>query len=102
MLIVRSGGMETGYFFGLSGNNKVRLFKKDHETVLLAESDYPWKIGTEYLLSVDAVGGQLSCSINNGEVLSFTDKKPLISGMAGLAKLDGGRTRFLSLSCREM
>ncbi|RKX80822.1 MAG: ADP-ribosylglycohydrolase family protein [Spirochaetes bacterium] len=102
LLIVRSGGMETGYFFGLSGNNKVRLFKKDHETVLLAESDYPWKIGTEYLLSVDAVGGQLSCSINNGEVLSFTDKKPLISGMAGLAKLDGGRTRFLSLSCREM
>ncbi len=102
LIMIRSGGMETGYFFGLSGENMVKLYKKDHDLKLLAEIEYPWEMGKEYCLSAEVRGGVMLCSINDVEVLSYTDETPLISGMAGLAKLDGGRTRFLSLNCREL
>lgn len=102
LLMVRSGGTESGYFFGLSGQNKIKLFKKDHEIELLGEADFNWDCGKEYTMTMDAVGNRIRCSINSVELFDFTDKNPLHSGMAGLAKMDGGRTRFLSLSCKEM
>ena len=102
LLMTHSGGMETGYFFGFSGENRIALMKKEHETELLAELNFPWDIGMEYTLSTEITGGLIRCFVNNREVLSYTDNNPLPSGMAGLAKLDGGRTRFLTLSCMEL
>jgi len=102
MMMVRSGGAESGYFFGLSGENRVELYKKDHVLTLLDGAEFPWESGQEYTLAVEAAGGRLRCSVNGKEVLDFTDPAPLESGMAGAAKLEGGRTRFLSLSCREL
>ena len=102
LLMIRSGGAETGYYFGLSGENRVKLYKRNHDIVELAEADFPWEIGTEYTLALEAIGGELRCFINDREVLVYTDKNPLVSGMAGAAKLEAGRTRFLTLSCREL
>ncbi len=102
MLMVRSGGAETGYFFGLSEKNKVQLFKKDHEIELLGEADFPWIYEKEYKLSMEAIDNNLRCLIDDKELLTYTDSSALVSGMAGTAKLGGGRTRFLTLSCREV
>ena len=102
LLMTRSSGAESGYFFGFSGKNKVGLFKKDHTTELLTETDFSWKIGKEYLLAMELIDNKLRCFIDKQEVFNFTDSNPLRSGMAGTAKLEGGRTRFLNLSCKEL
>lgn len=102
MIMIRSGGAESGYFFGLSGKNKVKLFKKEHHRTLLSEAAFSWEKGKEYLLEIEAIGNRLTCSIDGREILNFTDENPLTSGMAGTAKLEGGRTRFLTLSCQEL
>ncbi|MBI9102411.1 MAG: ADP-ribosylglycohydrolase family protein [Spirochaetales bacterium] len=108
----RSRGAELGYFFGLHGENRAALIKVDGGIETLAEVDFPWSFGKEYLLSVsiqdkpeenpvDGAAG-IECSINGKQVLSYTDEAAHPYGMAGAGKLGGGRTRFLSLSAQEL
>lgn len=102
LLMVRSGGKETGYFFGLSGKSTVQLLKRDHDIEVLGTADFKWEYGKEYVIGIKAMGNKITCLLNGEQILEFTDKNPLISGMAGTAKLSGGRTRFLTLSCKEL
>jgi len=102
MVMARSGGAETGYFFGMYGQNKVALFKRDHDLAMLAEADFPWDAGKEYSLSLEARENNLTCRIDGRELIAFADDNPLLSGMAGTAMLKGGRTLFLDLTCREL
>ena len=101
MVMARSGGAETGYFFGLSGENRAGLYKKNHTLELLREVDFTWEPGKEYRISLEVSGSTVKCRIDGQELIYFTDEKPLLYGMAGTAKLQGGRTLFLDLSCRE-
>ena len=101
LVAFRSIGAERGYFFGLSGNNKVALIKRDHENIILEEKEFPWEIGKKYTLQVKALGGLLRCYIDGKEIISFEDKDFFPTGMAGLGKLAPGRTLYKSISFSE-
>jgi len=101
LLVFRSIGTERSYFFGFNGSNKAALIKRDHENTVLEEIDFPWEIGRQYILQVDAVGRLFRCSINGKEIIKFKDNNFIPSGMVGLGKLEPGRTIFKSISFSE-
>ena len=98
----RSIGAERGYFFGLSGSNKVSLIKRDHENLVLEETDFLWEMGKSYTLKVEAIAGIFRCFIDGKELINFEDKDSFPTGMAGLGKLEPGRTKFRSFSFSEI
>ena len=102
LLIFRSIGAERGYFFGLHGNNKVALIKRDHENIVVEEKDFSWDLGRPYTLKVEAIGSFIRCFIDGEEIISFADKASFPTGMAGLGKLESGRTGFKSFSFSEI
>ena len=101
LVVFRSIGTERAYFFGFNGSNKAALIKRDHENTVLEEIDFLWKMGKEYNLKVDAVGGLFRCSIDGKEIIKFKDNNFIPSGMIGLGKLEPGRTLFKSISFSE-
>ncbi len=101
LVIFRSIGAERGYYFGLNGNNKVALIKRDHENIVVAETDFPWSIGKDYTLKVEAAGRIFRCFIDGKELINFEDKNPFPAGMAGLGKLEPGRTLYSSITFSE-
>ncbi len=105
MLSFRARGVEYAYFFGLHGEGKSALIKKDHSLSVLAEIPFDWKLKKEYALRVEVKtlpeGALIECIINGKKVISFTDPAPHPYGMAGAAKLSSGRTRFISIKGME-
>ncbi|MCK5154686.1 MAG: hypothetical protein KAQ93_10045, partial [Spirochaetales bacterium] len=101
LVAFRSIGTERAYFFGFNGSNKAALIKRDHENTVLVENDFSWEMGKEYKLKVDAVGGLFRCSIDGKEIIKFKDNNFIPSGMAGLGKLEPGRTLFRSIYFSE-
>lgn len=103
LVMARSRGAESGYFFGLHGKGKAVLLKKDHEITMLSESSCQWELFRETCLEMRIVGSRLVCSVDGEVVIDFTDEdNPLPYGMAGLAKLEGGRTLMRTLSVTEV
>jgi hypothetical protein len=102
LVMFRSIGAERGYFFGLQGEGRAALLKRDHTNTTLAEADFTWEEGREYTLKVQARGGTLECFIDGVKILTHEDPDPIPSGMAGLAKWGAGRTLFRSLTFREV
>ncbi len=101
LVTFRSIGAERGYFFGLHGSNKVALIKRDHENLVIEENDFSWELGKSYTLKVEAIGDVFRCSINGTEIINFKDKEAFPTGMAGLGKLEPGRTLFNSITFSE-
>lgn len=101
LVLLRSRGAESAYYFGLHGKNRAVLLKRNHKTTILAEENFPWEVGQTYTLELTAAGNLLACRIDGKEILTFTDPEPLPYGMAGAAKLSGGRTLFLTLAAEE-
>jgi ADP-ribosylglycohydrolase len=101
LVAFRCRGAESGYYFGLHGNNTAALIKKDHELTILAEVPFIWQKGSRYQLEISVSGNSISGRINGNELVCYTDEKPLPYGMAGAAKLGAGRTLFFSLAAAE-
>ena len=102
LLVVRSRGAESGYYFGLHGKGKAALLKRDHTLKVLKEIDYPWDLNKSAALEITAIGNTLTCKIDGVEVLNFTDNDALPYGMAGIAKLSQGRSLFMSVKAEEI
>ncbi len=106
MLAFRARGAEYGYYFGLSGSGKVALVRRNHSDSILAEAEYPWEFGESYTLEAKILtlneSCKITCLVNGSVCLEYTDSDPQPYGMAGLVKTSAGRTRFLSLSAREV
>ncbi len=106
LLAFRARGAEYGYFFGLHGEGRVALIRRDGEEKVLVDAPLDWTEGKLYRLgaSVHTRGEscEIICSADGVECLRFTDPDPHPYGMAGVGKLDGGRTRFIRLSAKEL
>ena len=102
LLVVRSRGIESGYYFGLHGKGKVALLKRDHSLTVLKEVDYLWELNRQITLEITASGQTIVCRVDGKEIIYYTDRGALPYGMAGVAKLSGGRTLFMSLSTAEL
>lgn len=105
LIAIRSRGAEYGYYFGMNGAGKIALIRRDGSDDVIAETAFPWEQGQRYRLSVSARTTDKGCDliglIDGQHVLSTSDADPHPYGMAGLVKIDGGRTRFVSLTARE-
>jgi len=101
LMCIRSAGAESGYFFGLHGSGKAALIRQEHESRILCEVPFDWKIGQRLRLEMESSGERLLCRINGKLLIDYTDIPALPYGMAGVAKLGRGRTLFLSLSAEE-
>lgn len=105
LLAIRSRGAEYGYFFGLHGEGRACLIRRDHDDVVVAETEFAWQIGRSYNLSAVATtvgdGCEIVCSVDGTECIRFTDGNPHPYGMAGVGKIGAGRTRFISLRVKE-
>ena len=102
LLVVRSRGAESGYYFGLHGKGKAALLKRNHSLSILKEIDFSWELEKSVILEVTASGNNLTGKIDGVEVLTYTDKDALPYGMAGIAKLSQGRSLFMSLRAEEV
>ncbi|MCF7942414.1 MAG: ADP-ribosylglycohydrolase family protein [Spirochaetia bacterium] len=102
MLIVRSRGAASGYFFGLHGEAKAGLYLRDQQVIPLKEIAYQWEAGRSYTLSARCEGNRITCSIDGQELITYEAATRYPSGMAGVGKLSAGRTRFLSMSYQEI
>lgn len=105
LVAFRARGAEYGYFFGLHGNNMLKLLKKDGDIRVLAQKEFCWFPGKSYKLSVITKsipnGCRIICKIDDKTIIDFEDNKPHLYGMAGLAKMGAGRTHFINLSVEE-
>ena len=106
LLAFRARGTEYGYFFGLQGAGRVALLRRDHDDTILAEVDFNWDFGNYYRLSAEVrssdEGCRIRCLVNGIPLLETIDPNPQPYGMAGVGKTKAGRTRFLSLSAKEL
>lgn len=101
MIIGRSIGAISGYYFGFHGKNTVSLIKRNYDSQVLAHIDFPFVMNHKYTLSLTIKGNNLTGFIDGKEVLSFYDNSPLPYGMAGVGKLSQGRTLFYTLSATQ-
>ena len=101
LLLWRSRGAETAYYFGLHGRNRVALLKREHDVVELASTEFTWDCSQTYSLSIAMKGSQIICLVNDSVVIETQDDDALPYGMCGVAKLSSGRTLFKSLSLNE-
>ena len=102
LLLWRSGGAETAYYFGLHGYNRVVLLKRDHTVVELASAEITWEFQKTYSLEVVMRGSQITCFLDGKLVIEAQDASALPYGMCGVAKLLSGRTLFKTLSMSEL
>ncbi len=64
--------------------------------VPLAETDFPWEMGTEYSICVTAKGNHFTVTLDSRKMLEVTDSHhPYLNGAIGLSVRDGGH-----ISCR--
>lgn len=64
----------------------------------LAETDFSWAIGTDYVITVTAVGNRFVVTLDGQVMSDITDEEhPYLNGGIGLSVRDGGH-----ISCREI
>lgn len=64
----------------------------------LAETDFPWEIGRDYIVAVTAIGNRFIVTLDDREMFDVTDEThPYLNGGIGLSVRDGGH-----ISCRRM
>ncbi|MGE0074181.1 MAG: ADP-ribosylglycohydrolase family protein [Sphaerochaetaceae bacterium] len=102
LALFRSSGAERSYYFGLHGEGKVALLKRNHTITALASAPFEWDYGKEYCLEITIEGSHIECLVDGRPVVSTDDGEVLPYGMTGVAKLAPGRTLFLDLSIDEL
>jgi len=106
MVALRCRGAEYGYYFGFHGEGNVSLVRRDGADRIVASAPMVWQEGTPYRFGVSVTGNGSACdivrSVDGKTALHYTDSEPHPYGMVGVVKLSGGRTRFISLSVREV
>ena len=93
LLAVRALGAMRGYGAGFSEMGKAAIYKNDFGYKKIAETDFPWEIGTVYEMKVKVQEKELILFIDGKEVLRAEDDQ-YSHGMYGCGSLTMGRTRF--------
>lgn len=94
----RVQGAIRSYAFGLHGPGKVALMKNENGYRTLAEADFDWKPGQEYILRIEARGTALRCTIGD-VVIAYSDAAdPYLAGCVGLSVQRGSHLRCASIA----
>jgi hypothetical protein len=101
LLLVRAGGAMRGYWAGFDGPGKLSIFKNDFGLSLLGSTQFAWETGTDYDLSLAALGDRLILSIGGMAVLEARDGTHRM-GMVGCATLGAARAFYGPFEIEEL
>lgn len=82
------GGMRS-YAAALLPNNKLALLKNNNGYCILAETDFIWQHGKEYLLSIQCTDNILQVCCNSTTLYSTDFDKPYLYGGIGISVREG-------------
>ena len=101
---VRVQGAIRSYAAGFSEGQKLRLMKKMKNVdnyIVLAEADFPWKIGQSYTVEVRAQDNRLTVHVDGAELLDYTDNdRPYLYGGIGLTVQNGSHCGYRSIKVK--
>lgn len=95
MVNVRVQGAIRSYAAGLLPDGKIAILKNDNGYRVLAEAPYAWENGTEYTITVKAVGNTISVIMDDKEILKVTDEeRPYLRGSVGVSMQNGSHDKY--------
>ena len=95
MVNVRVQGAIRSYAAGLLPDGKIAILKNDNGYRVLAEVPYAWENGTEYTITVKAVGNTISVIMDDKEILKVTDEeRPYLRGSVGVSMQNGSHDKY--------
>ena len=96
MVNVRVKGSIRSYAAGFYAPGKLGFYKNENGYVPLAETGFPWELGSDYCICVTAKGNHFTVTLNDRKMLEVTDSDhPYRNGGIGLSVRNGGH-----ISCR--
>lgn len=91
---LRVEGARRSYAIGLAANQRVVIYKNAGGYRAVEEAKFAWKKGERYRIHAHAVGATIAVSVNDQQLLTWTDKeKPYLNGQIGLSNF-ASHTRY--------
>lgn len=91
------------YAAGLVSGDKLRLYKKDREYQVLAETDLGWKYGESHTIKATAVGNHMEIWVDGEKRLDFTDEEnPYLHGAVGVSTMGLGHCTWDMIKVKEL
>jgi ADP-ribosylglycohydrolase len=92
---VRVQGAIRSYAAGFAEGGKLVLWKNENGYRKLAEVDFAWEAGREYVITVTAKGRDLAIEVDGKRYLSFNDNDdPYLSGAVGFSVRNGSHCAY--------
>ena len=101
MLLVRTQGATRGYWAGFDGPGHVAIYKNDAGFKRLANAEYSWQAGRDYVMAFEAIGSSICLSIDGEKVLEI-DNDRFDSGMLGCGTLRASRALYGPFTVEEL
>ncbi|SEU25422.1 ADP-ribosylglycohydrolase [Lacrimispora sphenoides] len=101
LLQIRAQGAMRGYIAGFSEEGKAAIYKNDFGYKKMIETDFAWKLGTAYKLTLEAVGDMITLSIDDEKIIEMKDDS-FRYGMFGCGSIGMGRTLFGDFEIMEI
>lgn len=93
LILIRAQGAMRGYAAGLDKNGTLAIYKNDFGFSKIAEIQFDWKIGTEYVLKLEAIKNEITLFVDGRPLLGAYDDS-FLYGMYGCGSISMGRTAY--------
>lgn len=98
LMNVRVQGAGRCYAAALLPDNKIGILKKENDYRILATTEFMWRHGNEYKITIHAKHDTISVEVDGQELLSACDvDRPYLQGSIGLGVLEGSH-----LACKHI
>lgn len=98
LMNVRVQGAGRCYAVALLPDNKIGILKKENDYRILATTEFMWRHGNEYKITIHAKHDTISVEVDGQELLSACDvDRPYLQGSIGLGVLEGSH-----LACKHI
>ncbi len=102
MVNVRVKGAIRSYAAGFLPNGKFAILKNNNGCKVMAETDYSWKIGEEYVVTVRACGNQIEAAVGDVKLEITDEDRPYLSGAIGVSIEKGSHTAYRMIRVKAL
>lgn len=98
----RVQGAARCYAAGLYEGGKLRLYKKNLNYQIVAETDFGWEFDKSYEIKATAVGNRIEIAVDGKVLLNWTDEDhPYLTGAVGVSTMDLGHCIWDEIRVKE-
>lgn len=101
MLSIRAQGAMRGYYLGFRRPGFLTAVVQDFGMRVVKEVPFDWRCGQIYCFTLEANGPEISLSVNEQALLSFTDDR-FAYGMFGPVRCGVGRTAYGDVAYQDL